>query len=555
MVVIATKSYSRFIDPYICKIKNNEVAHCREQEQMMDNIVIPMLDRDDVKIDEEKIERGLSLQKYFPYKLIEWEVFLFALIAGTFFDNGDIVFNDIRVMVGRGSGKNGFISFLCFYFLSPYHGVRGYNIDLMANSEDQAKTSFKDVYEIITDPIKDEYEKVLKINYHATKELITGKKTKSDLRFNTSSKRGKDSKRTGCIIFDEKHEYTDVQNMNTLKSGLGKVWHGRIITITTDGHIRGAVLDQEKEQNQAILKEYNPLNRTLVFWCRIEEEKEWNQIEKLVKAIPSLNDFPSLRTTIQKEIVDMPYNMDYFTEFMAKRCNYPIGNKEVEVATWKDILATNQEMIDLQGKNCVGGVDYAKTNDFVAVGLTFKHSGKYYHIHHTFICSRSRDLGGIKAPLKEWEIKGDVEFVDDVEIPPEIVTGWFERMGQIYNIIKIAIDNFRYSLLNSAFKKIGFDAYEKKNIKLVRPSDIMKAAPIINSAFLNHIIVFGDVPIMRWYVNNTKKIEKDGNITYGKIEANYRKTDGFMEFTNTMVLEEEIPEDVNYSINFGVYTY
>lgn len=548
-------SYSRFIDPYLRKIKNNEVAHCCEQEQMIDNIVIPMLDRDDVIIDNDKIEKGLSLQKYFPYKLIDWEVFLFALIVGVFFENGDIVFNDIRVMVGRGSGKNGFISFLCFYFLSPYHGVRGYNIDLMANSEDQAKTSFKDVYEIITDPIKDEYEKVLKINYHATKELITGKKTKSDLRFNTSSKRGKDSKRTGCIIFDEKHEYTDVQNMNTLKSGLGKVWHGRIITITTDGHIRGAVLDQEKEQNQVILKEYNPLNRTLVFWCRIEEEKEWNQIDKLVKAIPSLNDFPSLRTTIQKEIVDMPYNMDYFTEFMAKRCNYPIGNKEVEVATWKDILATNQEMIDLQGKNCVGGVDYAKTNDFVAVGLTFKHSGKYYHIHHTFICSRSRDLGGIKAPLKEWEIKGDVEFVDDVEIPPEIVTGWFERMGQIYNIIKIAIDNFRYSLLNSAFKKIGFDAYEKKNIKLVRPSDIMKAAPIINSAFLNHIIVFGDVPIMRWYVNNTKKIEKDGNITYGKIEANYRKTDGFMEFTNTMVLEEEIPEDVNYSINFGVYTY
>nr|DAZ28454.1 MAG TPA: Large Terminase [Caudoviricetes sp.] len=555
MVVIATKSYSRFIDPYLCKIKNNEVAHCCEQEQMIDNIVIPMLDRDDVIIDNDKIEKGLSLQKYFPYKLIDWEVFLFALIVGVFFENGDIVFNDIRVMVGRGSGKNGFISFLCFYFLSPYHGVRGYNIDLMANSEDQAKTSFKDVYEIITDPIKDEYEKVLKINYHATKELITGKKTKSDLRFNTSSKRGKDSKRTGCIIFDEKHEYTDVQNMNTLKSGLGKVWHGRIITITTDGHIRGAVLDQEKEQNQVILKEYNPLNRTLVFWCRIEEEKEWNQIDKLVKAIPSLNDFPSLRTTIQKEIVDMPYNMDYFTEFMAKRCNYPIGNKEVEVATWKDILATNQEMIDLQGKNCVGGVDYAKTNDFVAVGLTFKHSGKYYHIHHTFICSRSRDLGGIKAPLKEWEIKGDVEFVDDVEIPPEIVTGWFERMGQIYNIIKIAIDNFRYSLLNSAFKKIGFDAYEKKNIKLVRPSDIMKAAPIINSAFLNHIIVFGDVPVMRWYVNNTKKLEKDGNITYGKIEANYRKTDGFMEFVNTIVLEEDIPEDLNYNINFGVYTY
>ncbi len=72
---------------------------------MIDNIVIPVLERDDVIIDDEKIEKGLSLQKYFPYKLIEWEVFLFALIVGAFFTDGDIVFNDIRVMVGRGSGR------------------------------------------------------------------------------------------------------------------------------------------------------------------------------------------------------------------------------------------------------------------------------------------------------------------------------------------------------------------------------------------------------------------------------------------------------------------
>lgn len=552
------RSYSPYIDPYLRKIKNNEVLHCQEQELMIDNLVIPVLEREDVIIDNEKIEKGLSLQKYFPYRLIEWEVFLFALIVGVYFTDGDIVFNEIRVMVGRGSGKNGFISFLCFYFLSPYHGIRGYNIDLMANAEDQAKTSFKDVYEVITDPVEAKYKSVLKKNYHATRELITGKDTKSELRYNTSSKRGKDSKRTGCIIFDEKHEYTDVQNMNTLKSGLGKVWHGRIITITTDGHIRGAVLDQEKEQNRAILKEYNPLNRTLVFWCRIEKEEEWNQIDKLVKAIPSLNDFPSLRTTIQKEIIDMPYNMDYYPEYMAKRCNYPIGNKEVEVATWEDIkAATSQEIPDLTGRNCVGGVDYAKTNDFVVCGLTFHVKGKVYYIQHTFICRSSRDLPGIKAPLQEWCEKGDAEMVDDVEIPPHLVTGWFEKMGQTYNILKIAIDNFRYSLLNSEFKKIGFDAFERKNILLVRPSHIMQAAPIINSLFINHNIVFGDTPIMRWYTNNTKKqMDSNGNITYGKIEPNYRKTDGFMAFVNTIVILDEIPEEMDYKeIDFGVYTY
>ena len=85
----------------------------------------------------------------------------------------------------------------------------------------------------------------------------------------------------------------------------------------------------------------------------------------------------------------------------------------------------------------------------------------------------------------------------------------------------------------------------------------MLVSPIINSLFLNHNIVFGDVPILRWYVNNTKKImDNKGNISYGKIEPNYRKTDGFMAFVNTIVIIDQIPEEINYgAINFDVYTY
>lgn len=549
------RTYNKYINPYMEKILNNEIEHCLEQEEMIKNIVIPVLEREDVYIDEKKIEYGLSLQKYFPYKLIEWEVFLFALIVGVFLKDGDIFFKDIRCIVGRGSGKNGFISFLCFYFLSPYHGIKGYNIDLLANSEQQAMTSFNDVYEIIKEPIDKKYESILKKHYYATKTQIMGKKTKSILRYNTSSKRGKDSKRTGCVIYDEKHEYQDSTNINTLKSGLGKVWHGREITISTNGHTRGGVLDRELDQAKEILKEYNPLNRTLIFWCRIEEEKEWDNPDKWIKAIPSINDFKSLRSTIQKEVIDMPYNLDYFPEFMAKRLNFPIGDKDVEVAEWKDILATKQEFIDLKGLDCVGGVDYAKTNDFVACCLVFKVKEKYYVKQHTFVCTKSRDLRGIKAPLDDWARRGDITFVNDVEISPVHVTDWFLKMGTLYNILKIGIDNFRYSLLNQEFKKIGFDAFEIKNIKLIRPNDILKVSPIINSVFVNHNFVWGDSPILRWYTNNTKKIINNGNISYGKIEPNYRKTDGFMAMVNCMILAQtEIKERIK-APKVGVLTF
>lgn len=209
------RTYSKYINPYMEKILNNEIEHCLEQEEMIKNIVIPVLEREDVYIDEKKIEYGLSLQKYFPYKLIEWEVFLFALIVGVFLKDDDIFFKDIRCIVGRGSGKNGFISFLCFYFLSPYHGIKGYNIDLLANSEQQAMTSFNDVYEIIKEPVDKKYESILKKHYYATKTQIMGKKTKSILRYNTSSKRGK-----GDIWVSERHsDYFVVQAENDISFG------------------------------------------------------------------------------------------------------------------------------------------------------------------------------------------------------------------------------------------------------------------------------------------------------------------------------------------------
>lgn len=546
---MSCRRYKRIFD-YIDMVKTGKVNVCQDQLDMIDNVVLPVLNREDVFVDEEQIEKGLSLQKYFPYKLIEWEIFLFALIAGVYLEDSEtreIFFNEIDIYLGRGSGKNGFISFLCFYFLSPYHGVLHYNIDILANSEDQAKTSFDDLFEIIREP-EDKYAKAISQNYYATKTIIKGLKTKSTLKYNSSSKRGKDSKRSGCVIFDERHEYEDSKITDTLTSGLGKTPNARVITLTTDGNIRGADLDHMKEKDHDILKQYDPENRTLPFYCHIEAEEEWNNPDAWEKAIPSINhpSFKSLKKRIISEVKNMRYTPEYYSTFLTKRMNFPIGDAEIEVASWEDITACNKEFSkdDLLYIPCVGAVDFAKTNDFVAVGLLFKYQGKYFLLHHTFVCKKSSDLRAIKAPIDQWAKDGYVTFVDDVEIPAEMVAGWFEdRLAEGFCIEKIAIDNFRFSILNYAFKKIGFDAYERKNIKLVRPSDIMKAAPLINSVFLNHSLVWGIAPIMCWYTNNTKVIHSNGNMTYGKINEKLRKTDGFMMLAAAFTIVDEL-EDV-----------
>ncbi len=548
---MSCKRYKRIFD-YIDLVKTGKINVCKDQIDMIDNVVLPVLNREDVFVDEEQIEKGLSLQKYFPYKLIDWEIFLFALIVGVYIDDGEtreIFFNEIDIYLGRGSGKNGFLSFLCFFFLSPYHRVKHYDIDILANSEEQAKTSFNDLYEIINEP-EARYAKTISQNYYATKTVITGLKTKSTLKYNSSSKRGKDSKRSGCIILDERHEYETSEITDTLTSGLGKTQNSRVITITTDGNVRGADLDHMKEKDRDILKEYDPDNRTLPFYCHIEKEEEWNDPEAWEKAIPSINypEFKSLKQRIILEVKNMRYTPDYYSTFLTKRMNFPIGNDEIEVASWNDITACNEKlpMEKIKYLPCVGAVDFAKTNDFVAVGLLFKYQGRYYLLHHTFVCKKSKDLRAVKAPIEDWAKDGWVTIVEDVEVPAQMIVQWFyEKIKQGFYISKIAIDSFRFSILNYEFKKIGFDAYEKKNIKLVRPSDIMKVAPLINSAFINHSISWGIAPIMCWYTNNTKVIRSNGNMTYGKIEERSRKTDGFMMMTAAFTLENELKE---YSI-------
>ena len=550
-----------YIWQYIDDIKANRIEHCKDIELMIDNIVIPVLQRDDVIVDNDKIEKGLALQKYFDFQLVEFELFLFALIVGVFLIKDgyrECFFNEIDIIIGRGSGKNGFISFLCFYFLSPVHGIKKYDIEIIANAESQAMTSFNDVYDVITYPDKSNAA-AIHYNFYATKTVITGTKTNSKLRFNSSSKKGKDSKRTGCVIKDEYHEFESTENIDTLTSGLGKVADARNITITSDGLVRGKAMDKLKDRCRDILKEYNPENRTLVYYCHIEEESEWNQEDKWVKAIPSINEpaFRSLKERIKAEVLNMPYTPEYYKTFCAKRLDFPVGDNEIEVASWDDIIACNKELPDLTGCSCIGCIDYTKTNDFVGVGLLFKQKSEFYFMHHTFVCTKSKDLIGIKAPLKQWEADGLLTFINDVEITPDIISNWFlEKMMQGYDIKKIALDSFRYSILSKALGTIGFCG-ENGNIKLVRPSDLMRCAPIINSAFLNHNLYWGIAPIMNWYTNNVKKvIDKKGNTLFEKIEPLYRKTDGFMAmaagFTLVNELEDETADyDIAEPIIFG----
>ncbi len=528
------------IQNYIDWIRSGKIAVCKDQFLLID-LVEKAFKEENLYINKEELNNYLGLQRYFPFKLLDWEVFCFTLHNCTYTQKGHLRWPDLLIYVGRGAGKNGYLSFEDFALISEYNEVQEYHIDICANAEDQAKTSFADVYNVL-----EENKKKLSRHFYWNKEVITNIKTRSELRFRTSNAKSKDGGRPGKVDFDEYHGYEDYKLINVFKTGLGKKKNPRTTITTTDGDVREGPLDKLISRSEQILNGAIKDNGLLPFICRLDNKKEVHDPKMWDKANPSLYYFEDLRGQMEREYIDYKDDPINNSAFMTKRMNRPEGNKDQEVTSWDNILATNQEIPDLAGKTCVAGIDYAKTTDFVAAGLLFRIKGKYYWLSHTWVCSQSKDLPRIKAPLREWDQAGYLTFIDGPEVPVETPALWLAKQAEKYNLTILGMDLYRYTLLARALREAGFDTDRKgvNNIKLIRPSDQMKISPTITSLFVNHNIVWGNNPLMRWYTNNACVITSSaGNMTYGKIEEKSRKTDGFMAFVAAMCVSDNLPEE------------
>ena len=547
------------IQNYIDLVQSGKIEVCKEQLLLCD-YVLKCFTEENLFVDEEQLHKYLSLQKYFPFELFEWEVFCFTLHNCTYSKPGILRWPDLFIYVGRGAGKNGYLAFEDFCLISEYNDVKEYNIDICANAEDQAKTSFDDVYNILED---EKNKAKLSKHFYWTKEVIQNKKTKSTLRFRTSNAKTKDGGRPGKVDFDEYHQYEDYKSINVFKTGLGKKKNPRTSITTTDGDVRDGPLDKIKARATRILNEQGGDNGLLCFICKLDDEKEVHNKKMWDKANPTLHYKEELFRELEKEYIDYIDDPVSNSAFMTKRMNIPKGNADVIVTSWENILATNQEIPNLEGATCCVGIDYMKTTDFLCAGLLFKYKGKFVWLSHSWVCRNSLDLGRIKAPIEEWATEEGgklLTFIDGPEISPDVPAEWLADQAQKYNLTMLGIDNYRYTLLTKALRTVGFDVDKKgaNNIKLVRPSDEMLIAPIITSAFSKHEIIWGDNPLMRWYTNNTCMItSKAGNITYGKIEPKSRKTDGFKAFVAAMCAGgNDLPDSGEIiDFNFGVYTY
>lgn len=538
---------TQYIQGYLDLVRSGTIEVCREQLQLAE-LIERTFATEDLFVDEDQLERYMGLQRYFSYKLLPWESFLFALHNCVYTREGDLRWPVLVIVVGRGAGKNGYLAFEDFALITPINGVQEYDIDIFATSEDQARATFDDIWHILEG--NPEY---FGRYYEWTKEEIRNKKTNSRIRYHTSSPRTKDGGRPGKVDFDEVHAYLNSLLLDVAITGLGKKDLPRQTYISTMGDVRDGPLDKIIETALKVLSGEEPDEGWLYFICRLDSDAEIMDPTKWIKANPSLDDpnRRSLRQQIKLEFAKYKRDPSGNRAFATKRMNRPMGDKETEVTSWDNILAASRPLPPesvLYGRPAVFGIDYASTQDFVAAGILLILDDCYVWITHSWVCTQSSNLHRINFPLGQAEERKELTMVDLPEIPPEMPVDWVEEMRSKYSLIMGGIDNYRHVLLAKAFAARGWNADRKGgNLKLIYSPEQSKVAPLISSAFLNHKIIWGDNMLMRWYTNNAIRIiDRKGNITFGKIEPKSRKTDGFMAFVSAVVVAEIKRDELTY---------
>lgn len=555
------------IEAYMEAVESGAVRSSKEVKALMAH-VRHCLETEDIYVDQQQMTDYLGLARYFPYdEVFPWQEFVIGLHDCTYWrESGMPRWPDLFCLIGRGAGKDGTIALEAVGLSSEYNNIREYDVDICANNEDQALRPVQDIVGAFEQP---QYIKKLQRFFKWTMEKVVNRKTRSTIKGHTNNPGGKDGLRSGMVVLNEIHQYQDYKNINVFTTGLGKKKHPRRSYYTTQGDVREGPLDDLLETSEGILFGGDPDNGLLPFICRLDSKDEVHDEANWEKANPSLRYLPNLMEEIRKEYRDWVKRPDKFTAFITKRMNLPDGSNEIKVCSYERIKATNRPVPvdDLQGRICTCGIDFSKITDFVSVNLHFRDGNIRYDLNHSWLCLNSKDLPRIKAPWKEWANRGLIDLVDDVEIHPETIVEYIEMQKAYYSIQMMAIDDFRYALLSQYLKTIGFDAKTYKNLKLVRPSDIMKVAPVIDSCFANDYFVWGDNPTLRWAVNNTKMVrygrklgkEDDadiGNFVYAKIEAKSRKTDPFLALAASMTVEDALPyAQATNAPDLGVFTY
>ena len=476
---------------------------------------------------------GKSSGKHF--KLENWQQFIIANIVGWYWkDSNTRRFTSSYIEVSRKQGKTALAAALCLYYLIA-DGEDGAEVDLAANSKEQAKIAFEfcSNFSKQLDP-KGKYLKSYRDN-------VQFAINNSKLKVFAADDSKLDGFNASFGLIDEYHAAKTSKVRDVIKSSMGMRNNPHLCTITTAGYNRLSPCYKLRSTSIEILNKLKNDDSMFIAIYSLDDEDDWTNKDNWIKCAPNLNVTVTskyIKEQVQSAVNNPSEEVGVKTKTLNLWCNstnvWLPENYIVKVS--KDI-----KLEDFKDCNCYVGVDLAATSDLTAVSYLIEKDNIFYFKTDYYLPESALIEKADRETYKLWKSQGLLKVTPGNVTDYDYITNDIMKASETVLIQKVGYDKWNATQWAIKAEELGLplEEYPQTLGNFNRPTKELERL------ILSGNLTIDNNEITRWCFRNVVlKSDHNGNVKPDKsIKA--KKIDGVIAMIQALGMYLTVPHYSN----------
>ena len=528
--------YKKIVDNYIKGVKSGEIVVCNYVKLAIERHEKD-LKRKDLEFNEDAANRFLkfsSLCKYTKGELakqgknIEFtpqQVFRYWCLFGWYKD-GVRRYRKVYFEVARKNGKSEEAAVVCAYML-VYDKEFGAEIYTAATKHEQAKIVFDAAKEMLRKMAFDSPKIKELLSIGKTNVSISNTNSKLEPLSNKSEKQDGLNPHFACI--DEYHAHNSSDLLEVIQTGMGSRSQPMLFIITTAGFEKQyPCYAEERKLAIDVLTGIKEDDRLFTVIFTLDEDDDWKDSKNWIKSNPNIGITPTWEFMETQFTQAMNQGVSKEVQFKTKNLNIWTDSSMAWIndEKWK---ACGDELPNLKGRTCYGGLDLAATKDLNAFVLIFppeKEGEKVWVKAWFWLPQETIQNRKEIANYPQWERDGFIKSAGiAVTNQRQITTDIIDEISKDYDIKAFAFD--RYLAFNGVIQDLtdsGLDGFEFGQGYKSMSDPTKELERLVLSGKIGH----GNNPILRWNCSNIEiSMNEAGDIKMDKKKSR-EKIDGMV---------------------------
>ncbi len=503
------------------------------------------LQRQDIYFNESVVDKAINFigtLKHFMgkssgkhFKLENWQQFIIANIVGWYWKDGNTRrFTSSYIEVSRKNGKTALAAALCLYYLIA-DGEDGAEVDLAANSKEQAKIAFEfcSSFSKQLDP-KGKYLKPYRDN-------VQFALNNSKLKVFAADDSKLDGFNASFGLIDEYHAAKNSKVRDVIKSSMGMRNNPHLCTITTAGFDKTLPCYKLRSTSIEILNKLKTDDSMFIAIYSLDDKDNWTDKDNWVKCTPNLN------VTVTSK---------YIKEQVQSAINNPseeVGVKTKTLNLWCDVAdvwlpesyivkaSKDIHLEDFRDCECYIGVDLSATSDLTAVSYLIEKDNIYYFKTDYYLPESALVDKPDRETYKLWKQQGLITITAGNVTDYDYITNDIVAASNILNIQKIGYDKWNATQWAIHATEIGLplEEYPQTMGNFNRPTKELERL------ILSGNTVIDNNEITRWCFRNVElKSDYNGNVKPNK-GIKSKKIDGVIAIIQALGMYLTVPHYSN----------